>query len=503
MARAVVAKEDEPVSAAQFVAMVKARMQAVSAIYDRIVYNQRSVEQGLTPPDARFSNSVLSQQAEAESAASPENSRPTSVWVERRRAPRPPGTLRSRRNLERFWQSVNAHGGTEQLQLSSAAIERAVQVVSVSDYALDVLNRSPELIAALAPQVEDRSAPGMSSPDRSPADSSAVAPQPDGSQTGLPQIKLRLRRERLILAAANILESRPVFEITEEITRIADASIAGVMRLVSAGGITVLALGRLGFRELDLLSDADLIFVRNPDVDPVQAFKQVEEVVNALGAYTREGAMFEVDLRLRPHGREGELVCTPAEVLSYFEREAQPWEALTYTKLRFVAGDEAGAQSLHKEVMARIAWIAARDNFVTAIREMRGKLELTHRQNPASKRRPGAFYDIDFLMATLLLRSDLPIEGGTPQRLQRLRDAERLSLEQYGVLREAAFFYRTLDHAIQVVTGRIQLPNNEEMLTDIADLMSRSLFRALDGSLQQEMEQRLQQVRAVYHQVLT
>ena len=60
--------------------------------------------------------------------------------------------------------------------------------------------------------------------------------------------------------------------------------------------------------------------------------------------------MFPIDARLRPHGREGELIVTPAQLETYFREEAKPWEALTYVKLRYVAGDRALANRVMKRV---------------------------------------------------------------------------------------------------------------------------------------------------------
>ena len=59
--------------------------------------------------------------------------------------------------------------------------------------------------------------------------------------------------------------------------------------------------------------------------------------MQALAAYTRNGMVFPVDTRLRPRGGEGELLVTPVQLALYCEQAAQPWEALTYTKLRISA----------------------------------------------------------------------------------------------------------------------------------------------------------------------
>ena len=100
-----------------------------------------------------------------------------------------------------------------------------------------------------------------------------------------------------------------------------------------------MGLGRLGAREFDLLSDADVLFVCDEGCVQEEMRRVAASMMDALTAYTRDGTVFPVDTRLRPHGREGELIVTPTQLATYFQDEAKPWEALTYLKLRHVAGD--------------------------------------------------------------------------------------------------------------------------------------------------------------------
>src|SRR5262249_49365331 len=139
--------------------------------------------------------------------------------------------------------------------------------------------------------------------------------------------------------------------------------------------LAVLALGRLGTREFDLGSDADLLFIRDPQGDAPADGRAAERVVQALAAYTREGTVFPVDPRLRPHGQQGELVLTPAQLAAYFAGEAQPWEAISYTKLRLVAGaGRLGEQALQAVAQA-LPRFATRGDLAEQLREMRQRLE--------------------------------------------------------------------------------------------------------------------------------
>ncbi|MEJ7607225.1 MAG: hypothetical protein WKF37_13400 [Bryobacteraceae bacterium] len=113
----------------------------------------------------------------------------------------------------------------------------------------------------------------------------------------------------------------------------------------------VIALGRLGMREFDLGSDADLNFVLpDQDASELQFWTRVaERMIDILTAYTGEGIMFTVDTRLRPNGRAGTLVQTVSTYVDYLARSAEAWEGITYMKSRAVAGNVATATSfLHR-----------------------------------------------------------------------------------------------------------------------------------------------------------
>jgi [glutamine synthetase] adenylyltransferase / [glutamine synthetase]-adenylyl-L-tyrosine phosphorylase len=113
----------------------------------------------------------------------------------------------------------------------------------------------------------------------------------------------------------------------------------------------VISLGRLGMNEFDLGSDADLVFVL-PDADAGEmAFWTgvAERMIQTMSSYTGEGVMFTVDTRLRPNGREGDLVQIGGAYKSYFERGAEAWEGITYMKSRAVAGNlDRATEFLHE-----------------------------------------------------------------------------------------------------------------------------------------------------------
>ena len=180
-----------------------------------------------------------------------------------------------------------------------------------------------------------------------------------------------------------------------------------------------MALGRLGSREFDLLSDADVVFVADQSINPEVARRAAERTVEFLTAYTRDGTVFPVDARLRPQGREGELVTTPSQLAKYFARDARPWEAISYLRLRFVAGDSAVGELALKSVREGIAGMAERPDFDRGLADMRSRLELSDTA-PNSKAWPGGEYDIDFLAGRLQAQHRIWCQGNLSERVSLL-----------------------------------------------------------------------------------
>ncbi len=224
-------------------------------------------------------------------------------------------------------------------------------------------------------------------------------------------------RHRMFAAGSrDVMELRPVYESLSEMSAAADDAIAAALNIAGhPPGFAVLALGRLGSWEFDLGSDADLLFVRDEQAETEPLMKVAEHIVEALAAYTQDGTLFPVDLRLRPRGTEGELLVTPESLAAYFSNEAQPWEALTYTKLRYVTGSEELALRAMTAVEDHVLRFANDPSFGAAVRTMRAKLEKSDSE-PNFKVAPGGFYDIDYILSYLLVVYGVKdVQGNTPR----------------------------------------------------------------------------------------
>jgi [glutamine synthetase] adenylyltransferase / [glutamine synthetase]-adenylyl-L-tyrosine phosphorylase len=262
----------------------------------------------------------------------------------------------------------------------------------------------------------------------------------------------------------------------------------------------VIALGRLGMREFDLGSDADLLFVI-PDADAAEHVfwtGVAERIVQTLSAYTGEGVMFTVDTRLRPNGREGDLVQSEGAYKTYFAAHAEAWEGIAYMKSRAVAGNiERATEFLHQ--LQDIDWRrygqAMRSRKELA--EMRARLEREQGPRNPLKAGVGGYYDIDFSLMYMRLKGAGIFYKvlNTPERIDVIEKMGHLDREDADFLREAATFYRAIDHGQRVSRGHAEgnLPTSQAQLEILTNLVERWTPDSLHG---QRIEVTLRDIRS-------
>jgi [glutamine synthetase] adenylyltransferase / [glutamine synthetase]-adenylyl-L-tyrosine phosphorylase len=479
-----------PADAAGLVRVLRRHMGRVAAIYERIVHSQKQREKG--PEAGADSYYIGARELSFEQVMRRTRSDSEALY----RALSPPDlSPHARKNLHRFLGS--AMGAAERYAVlleNPAAAARAAALFETSDYLSDVLVRHPRLLPLLGPQAD-----GLSGAER------LKLSGPGKAGSDLNESLALLRRNFLqasfAQAARDALQPGPVFAAMKESTRMAEEAIRAALRIVNGEQtLAVFALGRLGTAEFDIASDADLLFVRAPEADEDEARLDAERLVHALSAYTKEGPLFAVDARLRPHGGEGELVAAPAQVEKYLAEEAQPWEALTYSKLRFVAGREDVAMFLLPQVWHQIVEAAFRSGFSAAVREMRARLEKSNRYPHSFKLAAGGFYDVDFIAAYVMLTQASLAEGNTEERLQHLHGAGLLETAAFEKLREAALLYRATDHAVRLVTGRArpELPAAGRQRHAVEKMAARILGWREERDLQSELRKTQAQVREMF-----
>ena len=217
---------------------------------------------------------------------------------------------------------------------------------------------------------------------------------------------------------------------------------AGDHGLVPGASCIVLAMGKLGSREMSATSDLDLIVIYDADPEagpsdgtrPLDAARYytrlTQRLIAALTAPTRRGRLYEVDVRLRPSGRQGPLATQLRSFVRYQAQDAQTWEHMALTRARVVAGDASLAARV--EAAIRTTLTASRDaqSLKAEVRSMRALVakEKGETEFWDLKLAKGGLLDIEFLAQYLVLRfgAQLSLIGRAP--LDTLIEARRLDL---------------------------------------------------------------------------
>lgn len=242
-----------------------------------------------------------------------------------------------------------------------------------------------------------------------------------------------------------------------------------------AGGprLAILGLGRLSSGGVDYGSDLDIIIVYDSQVpSPVssltadEAYARLAELmIAALSSITREGHLYRVDLRLRPHGNDGPLVSPSEAFLEYVKESAAPWEWLAYVKLRAVAGDLEFGRMIEARARHEVHQAAAKCDAVELRKETRRVRERLEREKAKSGRRgaidikygSGGMLDVYFASRYLQLRNNIPDaneDRSTLGTLECLKQAGTLNVKDYNALGQGYTLLRTVDHHLRLVLGR-------------------------------------------------
>ena len=283
------------------------------------------------------------------------------------------------------------------------------------------------------------------------------------------------QREMLRLALREVAGWSAVAGSTSELSYLAEVCLRAVVDAwraelarkfgQPASAFAVLAMGKLGGHELNYSSDIDLIFFYGEDgeLNPRFSYRDfftrlAEKIVESIGGSDPGGALFRVDLRLRPEGASGPLVRSIASMEAYYAGYGATWERMALIKARLVAGsEELGYEFMHRMqpfVYARsVAWDVVEE--ISAVKE-RIEREIV---GAAGLRRNvklgyGGIREIEFIAQALQLlhgaRHAFLQERGTLKALQALRQLQIIPAAQIETLIAAYGFLRTLEHRLQM-----------------------------------------------------
>ncbi|MFF4237045.1 bifunctional [glutamine synthetase] adenylyltransferase/[glutamine synthetase]-adenylyl-L-tyrosine phosphorylase [Actinomadura geliboluensis] len=378
--------------------------------------------------------------------------------------------------LLRLFAAADEHGEGAELRAALAAEpgtrERLTAVLGVSAALGDHLARHPGHWRVL----RDGWAPPPGGPrdellaavGADPADPEPVA----GAGDALVALRVAYRRRVLALAGRDLIGAAGVAAVAAELADLAAAALEAGLAVARAGvpehgtcRLAVIGMGKCGARELNYVSDVDVVFVtevrdgHDEDAALRTATRLASAMMRACSASTEEGALWEVDAALRPEGKAGPLVRTLASHRAYYERWAKTWEFQALLKARPVAGDaELGARYL--DMITPVVWRAAEgESFVEDVQAMRRRVETDLNRRTADSERqlklgPGGLRDVEFSVQLLQLvhgRADESLRArATLDALAALSQGGYVGRDDAAALASAYRFLRRVEHLVQL-----------------------------------------------------
>lgn len=301
------------------------------------------------------------------------------------------------------------------------------------------------------------------------------------------------RRELLRIYLRDIRRTSTMVETTEELSNLADAVLAYALSharqeldnrygqptrtdergRVAPAEFSIVALGKLGSFELNYASDIDLLFIfsndgvtasggaRNETTNREYFIRLAEMIARVVGQPAGEGAAYRVDLRLRPHGRDGALASSLDEAVRYYRETAQAWELQALIRSRAAAGSVPLYNRFAARVVASVYTVEQTvEGALAHVKLAKQKIDRHHARDTGGfnvKLGRGGIREIEFIAQALQLayggRDEWLRAPHTLISIGRLADRELITDRERVALADAYVFLRTLEHRLQMEHG--------------------------------------------------
>ncbi|MGH6981360.1 MAG: bifunctional [glutamine synthetase] adenylyltransferase/[glutamine synthetase]-adenylyl-L-tyrosine phosphorylase, partial [Stellaceae bacterium] len=405
-------------------------------------------------------------------------------------------------------------------------IEVIAEIMSVSPRMADQLTQYPVLVEALLGEEEspqtDR-AVLLADIDRALGEPRDEEELYDRARRWVGDRKFRtgvaLLRERILgEEAGRAFAATAETAVSGLLPRIT-ANFARTHGVVPGGDVAVLGLGKLGGREMSATSDLDLVLVYDAPEDvetstgpralPVAGYfaRLSQRLVTALTAMTREGNLYEVDMRLRPSGNAGPAASSLAAFRRYHAEAAWTWEHMALTRARVVAGPRVLRDAIDATIHATLT--AARDpeRLRADVADMRDKIADAHR-GPSFwnvKHKRGGLIDIEFVAQYLQLREAHArpeiLRQNTMAALEKLATERVLAPDEAGDLIGALRLWGNVQQMLKLTTLDQEIDESEAAPSHLA-LIARVSGAVDFGALKRDMDDKAARAFARYRAIV-
>ena len=386
-----------------------------------------------------------------------------------------------------------------------------VRTLGIAPRLADILARYPQAIDAL---VDPAFFGALPDDDKLSVELARSLGQARTYEEFLDQIRM-FGQEHMFLIGARILSGTISAEQAgEAFARLADVVVSALHRKVEdtfiaqhgrirGQHIALLALGKLGGREITAASDLDLIIAydfdsEHPESDGARPLygsqyfaRLTQRLISALTSRTNFGALYQVDMRLRPSGRSGPVATSIDAFESYQENEAWTWEHLALTRARVVSASPGFAARVEKVIHSVLCRERDFQAVAADVVEMRRAIakEKGEKARWDLKYAAGGLVDLEFIAQYLQLvhaakLADI-LDTSTARVLEKAAQLGVLKVEDSEVLRPAARLYHDLTQILRLCLSGPFDPKTAEpgllgLLARAADLPD---FATLDAHL--------------------
>ena len=411
-----------------------------------------------------------------------------------------------------------SHWYLRMLRDSSGAAKRMTQVFSTSRLATSLFEKMPEA-AAWFDREEELVPQKLESLQ---AQIQAIISRHEDVDLASASIRAIRRKETLRVAIGFVIESLNLESTAKGLSEITQAYLVSMQELATTSmlenrgslsqDLAIVAMGRFGGAELGFGSDADVMFVYRPTVEDVNiAQTEAEELVSEIRRLCSDQILeFELDLDLRPEGKNGPIVRSIDSYASYYKRWAGTWESQALLRARVISGEKLVVTEFVKLVDRYRYPKQIETSAITEIRRIKARVEVERLPLGADPTRHlklgrGSISDVEWLVQLLQLKhAATNPKLQTPHTLQALEQLELAGIVQASdatVLKQAWQLASAIRSAVMLSQNkRIDvLPLDRKQLESVARLLNYP--RGGAGELEQDYLATTRRARVVFEKL--
>ncbi len=332
-------------------------------------------------------------------------------------------------------------------------------------------------------------------------------------------------KEMTRIALRELANAAALEETTAELSQLAEICVREVLAHWNAkfresfgspaADFAILALGKLGGRELNHSSDVDLIFLYSEEgeLSPRLSYHQwfnrlAEKILETFSTRDPEGALFRIDLRLRPEGSAGPLARSLESMENYYAGFGETWERIALIKARGIAGGRELAYEFLRQHQPFIYPRSPTPDLLDEVAKIKRRIERealgTDELDRDVKLGRGGIREIEFVVQTLQFihggRHAFLQETSTMEALRALAELELIPQKEVVDLDRAYRFLRQVEHRLQIEAEQQThtAPRDPVTLTRLA----RSLGFDSANEFSAALKKTMQNVRSIFDRVI-